>query len=318
VLLYRSIDFSEAGEPGTDVLVKPVRQEALFRSIGALVGRLGPTSNVSSMSSRPARERRSFMPAYGTVLAAEDNPTNQEVLRALLDELGYAVEIHRNGLEVVAAFERGGPYCMVLMDCQMPELDGYGAAKRMRALEAEQKKKRLPILALTAGTPAEVREQALASGMDDVLPKPIGLELLKQALATWCGEAKPVTTLDPERITELLRLQTPARPNFVRDLVARFVADSALLLETLRTAAGAADAERLRETAHAMKGSSRNLGAKPLSVLCETLERQAAEGRLEGSVELVSRVNDELAKARRELERLSSSPRPAVSGAPPA
>jgi signal transduction histidine kinase/CheY-like chemotaxis protein len=321
VLLSRSIDFSEASEPGTDVLVKPVRQDALFRSIGALVGRVGPALHLSSMSSRPAKERRSFIPVFGTVLAAEDNPTNQEVLRALLDELGYAVEIHRNGLEVVAAFERGGPYCMVLMDCQMPELDGYAAARRMRALEEKEGKQRLPILALTAGTPGEVREQVLASGMDDVLPKPIGLDSLKQAIILWCGDQRAATTLDPARIAELMRLQTPARPNFVRDLVARFVADAALLLTTLRSAAGDADAERLREAAHALKGSSRNLGANPLSALCEDLERDAAAGKLEGSVELVSKVAAELAKAQRELERLGAGPprRAAVSsGSPPA
>jgi signal transduction histidine kinase/DNA-binding response OmpR family regulator len=318
VLLYRAIDFSEAGEPGTDVLVKPVRQEALFRSIGALVGRLGPTSHGAAVSSRPARERRSFMPVHGTVLAAEDNPTNQEVLRALLDELGYGVEIHRNGLEVVAAFERGGSYCMALMDCQMPELDGYAAARRMRAHEAKEGKKRLPILALTAGTPAEVREQVLASGMDGVLPKPIGLESLRQTIQEWCGEVKPVTTLDPLRIAELLRLQTPVRPHFVRDLVARFVADAGLLLTTLQSAAAAADAERLRETAHALKGSSRNLGAKPLSLLCESLERRATEGKLDGATELVARVADELAKARQELERLGAPARATVSGSPAA
>jgi CheY-like chemotaxis protein len=258
------------------------------------------------------------MPVHGTVLAAEDNPTNQEVLRALLDELGYGVEIHRNGLEVVAAFERGGSYCMALMDCQMPELDGYAAARRMRAHEAKEGKKRLPILALTAGTPAEVREQVLASGMDGVLPKPIGLESLRQTIQEWCGEVKPVTTLDPLRIAELLRLQTPVRPHFVRDLVARFVADAGLLLTTLQSAAAAADAERLRETAHALKGSSRNLGAKPLSLLCESLERRATEGKLDGATELVARVADELAKARQELERLGAPARATVSGSPAA
>jgi two-component system sensor histidine kinase/response regulator len=318
VLLYRSVDFSEAGEPGTDVLVKPVRQEALFRSIGALVGRIGPTSHVSGFSLRPAKERRSFLPVHGTVLAAEDNPTNQEVLRALLDELGYIAEIHRNGLEAVAAFERGGPYCMVLMDCQMPELDGYAAARRMRALEEKAQKERIPILALTAGTPAEVREQVLASGMDDVLPKPIGLDSLRQALATWCRDAKIVTTIDPERTAELFRLQTPARPNFVRDLVARFVADSTLLLDTLRAAAAAGDPERLREAAHALKGSSRNLGAKELSTCCESLERSAAEGSVEGAKELVTRIADELSTARRELERLGAPRRPSLSHSPPA
>jgi two-component system, sensor histidine kinase and response regulator len=316
VLLYRSIDFSETGEPGTDVLVKPVRQEALFRSIGALVGRVGPTTHSPRPSSPPARERRSFMPVHGTVLAAEDNPTNQEVLRALLDELGYGVEIHRNGLEIVAAFERGGSYCLALMDCQMPELDGYAAARRMRAHEAKEGRKRLPILALTAGTPAEVREQVLASGMDDVLPKPIGLDSLKHVIATWCSDSKQPTTLDPDRIAELLRLQTPARPNFVRDLVARFVADSGALVASLEAAVQAADAERLRDAAHALKGSSRNLGAKALSLVCESLEKRAGEGKLEGSTELVSKVVGELAKAQRELQSVASTARAGVSGLP--
>jgi HPt (histidine-containing phosphotransfer) domain-containing protein len=198
----------------------------------------------------------------------------------------------------------------------MPELDGYAAARRMRVMEETEGRKRLPILALTAGTPAEVRERVIASGMDGVLPKPTGLDSLRQVLAEWCGDTKPSATLDPARVAELLRLQTPTRPNFVRDLVSRFLADSALLVDTLRSATQAGDAEAVREAAHALKGSSRNLGARPLSMLCESLERGAAEGKLEGSAELVSKVVDELERARRELERLGSKSRAVVSGPP--
>jgi CheY-like chemotaxis protein len=273
---------------------------------------------VSTISSRPVKERRSVLPVHGTVLAAEDNPTNQEVLRALLDELGYGLEIHRNGHEVVAAFERGGPYCLVLMDCQMPELDGYGAARRLREIEQTTGRKRSPILALTAGTPAELREQVIASGMDDILPKPIGLDSLKAAMTAWCGESKAATALDPARVAELLRLQTPARPNFVRDLVARFVADSAALLETLRTATASADSERLREAAHALKGASRNMGAKPLSALCESLERNAGEGTLDGAPALVTKVAEELGRAVRELDLLRAAPRASTPSVPQA
>jgi len=304
LLLSRSVDYVEGGEPGTESLVKPVRKEAFYRAFGALVGRIGASSSSSGAGLRGPRERRSFAPARGTVLAAEDNPTNQEVLRALLDELGYALDIHRNGLEVIRAFEAGARrYALVLMDCQMPELDGYEAARRLRAIEAREGRPRLPILAITAGTPAEIRGDVLAAGMDDVLPKPIGLESLRGALTRWCGSSDEVV-LDAARTSELLRLQTPARPHFVRDLVTRFLLDADPLVDRLNTAATERDAEELRTAAHALKGSSRNLGAKLLSAVCEALERQASEGRLDGAEAGVARVTVELRRARVELERL--------------
>ncbi len=308
-LLVRAQDFEESADPGIEVIVKPVRRGALLRALHKLVGNAGRPSHAPLLS---GRDRLSLPGPRGTVLAAEDNPTNQEVLRALLDELGYTLELCRNGVEVVQAFEAGGPYCTVLMDCHMPELDGYGAARRMREVEGRSGRARVPILAVTAGTPQEVRAEALASGMDDVLAKPIDLESLKVALRRWCaGERERVAVdparvaVDPARAAELFRLQTPARPNFVRELVARFSSDADGLVLTLREAAGQGDAERLRQAAHALKGSSRNLGAKPLSALCEELERSAGAGAIEGAGPAVARVADELARARRELERLA-------------
>jgi CheY-like chemotaxis protein len=301
LFLCRSIELMEGGEPGTDLVRKPIRQEVLFRSLGALLGRM--TGPGSSSSHRVPKDRHSFAPARGTVLAAEDNPTNQEVLRALLDELGYTVDIHRNGVEAIRAFMERRDYACVLMDCQMPELDGYRAAERIRETEKREKRSRVPILAITAGTPADVRSAVLAAGMDEVLPKPLELESLKDALARFCPSVEPV--LDPARTTELLRLQTHARPTFYRDLVARFVADADPLVASLHGALEDRDAERLKDAAHALKGSSRNLGARLLSAVCEGLERQASEGRLDGAATGIARVVHELERASGELERLA-------------
>jgi CheY-like chemotaxis protein len=120
-------------------------------------------------------------------MAAEDNATNRKVISALLAKLGVAVETVDNGLAAVARLvgEPSERPHLVLMDCQMPELDGLEATARVRAWEAQRGLARLPIVALTASAYEEDRQKALASGMDDFLAKPVNLEALREVLARW-------------------------------------------------------------------------------------------------------------------------------------
>jgi hypothetical protein len=122
------------------------------------------------------------------VLVAEDNALNQLVIEALLERAGCSCQVVANGQEAVEAV-RTGRYDLLLMDCMMPVLDGFGATEAIRAAEAEGGRGRLPIVALTASAMPDERERCAACGMDDFLAKPIDTELLTQALARWGAPA---------------------------------------------------------------------------------------------------------------------------------
>lgn len=118
------------------------------------------------------------------VLIAEDNEVNQKVLRAILDRSGFAYDIANDGKEAVAKYH-SGEYAIVLMDCQMPLLDGLGATKVIRTMELENKKGRCPIVALTANAMRGDRERCLAAGMDDFLSKPFKSKELIDLISQW-------------------------------------------------------------------------------------------------------------------------------------
>jgi PAS domain S-box-containing protein len=165
-------------------LTKPVREAALFSCISELVGQgngQGPSSAVEQPP--PADAPR----VSGRILLAEDNPVNQFVARQLLETLGYAVDVVDNGAEAVAAVAEGS-YAAVLMDCQMPVMDGYEASSTIRSREADAS--HIPIIALTAGAMEGDVGRCLAAGMDAHLPKPVRLEQLSETLGTWLTERK--------------------------------------------------------------------------------------------------------------------------------
>ncbi len=118
------------------------------------------------------------------VLIAEDNAVNQRLAAMQLRVLGYSVDVAANGHEAVAAVARGG-YALVLMDCQMPDLDGFGATRLIRS--KEQAGRRVPIIAMTANAMQGDREACLAAGMDDYLTKPVRLDELRAMLERWIG-----------------------------------------------------------------------------------------------------------------------------------
>ena len=145
-----------------------------------LCGVLQPADDGSGLRRVPKTDRR----LEGKVLLAEDNPVNQTVAVAMLKHLGLDVDVAANGVEAV---ERIGAedYGVVLMDCQMPELDGFDATRRIREWELEALKRPTPIVALTANALSGDREACLAAGMDDYISKPFTAEELYSVLSLW-------------------------------------------------------------------------------------------------------------------------------------
>jgi CheY-like chemotaxis protein len=163
-----------------DVLYKPIRlsrlQRVLVDSIGADTGKEGEFEPRTDELDR----------CIARVLLVEDSIVNQKVVARMLEKLGCWVDVAANGSEAVVAFERF-PYDAVLMDIHMPEMDGFQAAEAIRRLEKASRRGRTPIVAMTASVTARDREECLAAGMDDYMPKPVVRSVLSETLQRWIG-----------------------------------------------------------------------------------------------------------------------------------
>ena len=168
-------------------LSKPVRQSQLFDAIAqVMAGRLHPRAAPGPAPDRPVPTGDAIRdPAIGTILLAEDHPVNQKLARLQLRKLGYAVQVAANGREAVAAVlaEPDG-FTAVLMDCQMPGLDGFEATRLIRASEVGTSR-RVPVIAMTANALQGDRDACLAAGMDDYVSKPVDPNTLRQVLGRW-------------------------------------------------------------------------------------------------------------------------------------
>ena len=271
------------------------------------------------------------------ILLAEDNAVNQEVATAMLDGLGCRATVVANGRAAVEAV-RQNRFDLVLMDCQMPELDGFAATRQIRAWENDQRlhgspggapPTRVPIVAVTAHAMEGDRERCLIAGMDDHLTKPFSSKELTALLARWLpvaaedairgiesargpGAAAPaaaeapddggVAVLDPAALAGLEALPGASESRLVRRVIALFLETSCPLGQVIREACERGDLSEAGRAAHKLKSSSRQIGASQLAALCEALERAARSGDTDGAAESVAQLEQELPRVRRALE----------------
>jgi two-component system, sensor histidine kinase and response regulator len=267
----------------------------------------------------------------GRVLLVEDNPVNQKVARSFLERMGCEVTVAADGLAAVEAFAQS-KYRLVLIDLQMPLMDGYSATDCMRKLEPGVE--RTPIVALTASAMIGQRERCLASGMDELLTKPLDIGRLQAvldrfglridsgdrgldeaAVAQLVAAPSAVAAVDRER----LRQVTGNDADFARDLARTFSLNSAELIAQLRESATRGDRTTLGRAAHTLKGACANIYAQPLHELCSELETRADAltepdltqhiARLVAERERVIRALHNLASAPAAAERLDAEPR---------
>jgi TMAO reductase system sensor TorS len=228
----------------------------------------------------------------GRVLLAEDNPVNRELAVAMLDAMDLDVVLANEGREALAAVNAGG-IDLVLMDCQMPEVDGFAATRAIRTAEAGGSR-RLPIVALTANAMEGDRERCLACGMDDYLSKPFKPAQLNAVLARWlpvrdqpAQQLAPVAPL-PEaaktlELGALTRIRAAGGEQAERLLekVLQLYCDSVpQMLKSMQEAAGKGDCVALHRAAHALKSSSHNIGAVRFTQLCRDVEAGAQAGQI--------------------------------------
>jgi CheY-like chemotaxis protein len=223
---------------------------------------------------------------------------NQQLALLLLESMGYRADVASNGIEAVEAVNRL-PYDLVLMDVQMPEMDGLEATRRIRADGPSPQPR---IVAMTANAMQGDRDECLAAGMDDYLAKPIRPEQLAAALAATpngAADRPRVTVLDPSALARLQAIATNAEA--LAGLVASFLDNGAVLIAKMAEAAGAGDAEALRRHAHTLKSNAASFGATELAEHCAALEAQARADDLAGAGKVVSRIAQEFDGARAAL-----------------
>jgi CheY-like chemotaxis protein len=284
---------------GARFVTQPIQASALHDAIAGVLAKeveppvgaepMGPASRLLRI-----RARTAVASVHGTrVLVAEDNAVNQKVATRMLERLGYRVDVVANGIEAVEAVGRV-PYRVVLMDCQMPEMDGYAATAAIRERYPERP---IWIIAMTANAMQGDQERCLAAGMDDYVSKPVQLETLRDVLGRRAGSstreddaaqpldalphdgdaAGPADAIDADRIRELGLLEPlPGEPG-ISEL---FRTDGSALIRTIQDGLDCADLDQVRRAAHTLKGSSANLGASALAEAARVIERAGADGDL--------------------------------------
>lgn len=218
----------------------------------------------------------------GRVLVVDDDPVNRLVATAQIQQLGYSADAVDSGEAALAALARE-PYDAVLLDCEMPGLDGYETCRRLRRLE---ERRQVRVIALTAHNAAEDRERCLAAGMDGYLHKPVRSEELAAVLALRPenGGPQPPPPAEAgaleERLKALARLGESTGEDLLAQVVESFLHQGARDLATLREALARGDGAAFAAAAHSLAGSSGILGATGLSVSCAGLEELARRGDL--------------------------------------
>ncbi len=271
------------------VLTKPVRGEDLIEAMAEAFGLQRPGG---AREPRPAPATAAQAPrgAGRRVLVAEDNLINQQVAATMLEQAGFRVTLAADGAEAVAAVTEGD-FDLVLMDVQMPTVDGLEATRRIRALPGA--KGRIPIVALTANAMSGMEQSYRDAGMDDYLTKPVDMEKLIATTARW---ARAVRIVPPEQIADpqppikglidelpLTRLRQSAAPERFRTLLDLFLTDCEARLERIRASAERLDFDSLRQEAHDLISTTGNFGLTRLSALGRVLNT-AAQARDVGEV----------------------------------
>jgi signal transduction histidine kinase/CheY-like chemotaxis protein/HPt (histidine-containing phosphotransfer) domain-containing protein len=335
------------GAPDPRVVVVPTRADdsALRQGVRSAFG-MTPQPRAQPVLSVPTMPRVASadnVPLTGKVLLVEDHPVNQKVAQKLLERLGLSVDVADNG-EIALDKLRQRPYAMILMDCQMPVLDGYSATRRLREIESEQDLPRTPVIAMTAHAMSGDRERCLQAGMDDYLSKPLDRQLLEQTLTRWIqhspsaaaaaaaaataatatpGEpllavtpatkpessASAMPTLPPDTLNTatLIDLEDIMGDELVT-LVDAYLRDGDVRLRNLREAAARGDSAEVGKLSHSLKSSSANLGALPLAHRARQVEEAARSGTLANPVDSVAALENLYANAAAALRQRYKRP----------
>ncbi len=320
------------------VLLKPIKSSLLYNTFIEI---FSPADAVPAQMEKTTSEFDSGMGKRHPlrILLAEDNHTNQVLALALLDRLGYRADVAGNGVEVLKALQRQS-YDLILMDVQMPEMDGLEATREVRRSFNPAQQPR--IIALTADAMKEDRERCLAAGMDDYVSKPIQVNELISALnrtpqfisngpmissgregtepeelskapsteliESTAQKAQPSPEIIDGSALERLRMTLGKQVDtLLPTLIKTFINDGARLLDEASRALEQKNAQDLRRAAHTLKSNGATFGAALLSTVAKQLEQLGREEQFKGAAELIERAKREFSKAKTELEKISQA-----------
>jgi PAS domain S-box-containing protein len=317
LVMFTSLGRREVDMQGVDIAAfmhKPIKPSQLYNALISLFGEHPrphmPQSEPTEWQFDAGLAQR--LPLR--ILLAEDNTVNQKLALRLLERMGYRADVAANGLEVLEALQRQS-YDVILMDVQMPEMDGLEASRTIH--EGWTAEQRPHIVAMTANAMQGDREECLDAGMDDYLTKPIQIKALQAVLERtgwWAkkrtlpleepgeialptgnaeSEVQAAPALDPAVLSELRQFTKEGEPDIVQELAEAFQFETPPLLEALHQAIVEGQPKQLKRVAHNLRGSSNNLGARTMAVLSAELEAIGKNGTVERAAELVTHLEQE-------------------------
>jgi two-component system sensor histidine kinase/response regulator len=302
-------------------LTKPVHRSALYGCLANVMSSDTQPPPAATTKPAPAAALKPQPPTRGNVLVVEDNEINQAVAVGFLAKLGYHADVASDGLQALDMIAKT-PYRAVLMDCQMPVMDGYEATVELRRREGSAG--HIPVIAMTADALAENRERCIAAGMDDFVSKPISRDAVASVLGRYVSEAtasqpaagngeRERTEEDRPSAAETIRARmeelggsdpdSEDHEMFVH-IATMFIDREQTEIDELAGAIAHQDAEEIQQRAHRMKGSSGSIGATAMAKLCEELQVRGQENRLDGVAELLEDLRLEFDQARDALEAI--------------
>jgi signal transduction histidine kinase/DNA-binding response OmpR family regulator len=293
-------------------LTKPVKQSSLLNAVITVLGKTEPEGERAPLVTRHTL-REITRPLH--ILLAEDNAVNSRICVVMLEKRGHTVAVARNGREAVAALgTRGGRlFDLVLMDVQMPEMDGFEATALIREQEAGTGR-HIPIIALTAHAMKGDREACLRAGMDGYVAKPVKADLLFAAVDALVGSRGPDTGADggepvmaDRAVIDMERLRSAVDGDgaLMRDVVALFLKEYPAMMEEIRRAIDRKDGSLLDWAAHSLKGTVANFGARGAYELALGLEMMGKRSDLEGADEGFSILAEEMDRLKDALENIA-------------
>ena len=299
---------SKAGIDG--YLPKPVKQSALHDGLAAVLAKTTPEE---ATGRRPLVTRHTIAESRRAgvrILLAEDNITNQQVALAILKKLGYRADAVADGEEALKALE-SIPYDLVLMDCQMPAMDGFEATAAIRSPESSVHDHRVPIVAMTAHAMKGDREKCLAAGMDGYVAKPVRPQELAEAIERCLSlqeTTSPATTPANPPATDIydaaVLLDTlDGEEELVRTIIDGFLEDIPCQIDTLKAALVQGDAPVVRRQAHTIKGASANVGAEVLRQTAYEVEKAGESGDLGKAASLTPEIDKQFAVLRNAIQQ---------------
>ena len=288
-------------------LRKPVRQAELYKCM-AIVTNTPVTKADNGFENAIKTDGIAGLNAH--ILLAEDNPVNQEVGINMLKLIGcHRIEVAENGRQAInAALQH--KFDLILMDCHMPEMDGFSAAMEIRRLEQEKGyTQRVPIIALTANVEKGIVEKCQEAGMDDYLSKPFNGDQIREIIKRWVGvqdnnldlqtvsqskeadhDNKSEEILDHGVLDDLIAMQRPEVPNILVKIIRLYMEKSPAILKTLKESVEKDNPVSIYEAAHSLKSSSANVGAVRLSTFCKEIEEMGRKKKTDTAKEILKHI----------------------------